>query len=196
MTRKFAFVTALALGLIGGWTSHAAAGLMPVNVSVTPEGDNYRWTYAIVLPTDSQLQAGNYFTIYDFAGFVPGTESMPAGWAFSSGNVGPTPSGVVPADDPAIANLHWQYTGPTITDGQTGLGNFWAVSTYSGPVDSFFTARTNRTSDGRIDTNITTTTVPVPGAQPQVPEPGTLALAGLGLPVIGFGWFRGRRKRA
>ena len=196
MTRRFAFVTALTLGLIGGLTTTARAGLMPVNVSVTPEGDNYRWTYAIVLPTDSQLQPGNYFTIYDFAGFVPGTESMPAGWEFSSGNVGPTPPGVIPTDDPAVTNLHWLYNGPAITDGQVGLGNFWAVSTFDGPVDSYFTARTNRTSDGNIDSNITTTTVPVPGAGPQVPEPGTLALAGIGLPVIGFGWFRTRLRRA
>jgi hypothetical protein len=172
----------------------AQAGLMPVSVTVTPEADNYRWTYAIVLPTDSQLQAGNYFTIYDFAGFVPGSAHMPAGWEFSYGNIGPTPPGVVPTDDPDVPNLHWYYNGATITDGQTGLGNFWAISSYDGPVDSYFTARTNRTSDGHIDTNITTTTVPVPG--PQVPEPATLAMAGLGLPLVGFGvWARRHRAR-
>lgn len=191
MARRFAVIAMLALGFLA---APVRAGLMPVAVSVTPEGDNYRWTYAIVLPTDSQLQAGNYFTIYDFAGYVTGTESMPEGWEFSYGNVGPTPPGVVPDDNPDLPNLHWYYTGATITDGQIGLGNFWAISTYDGPVDSYFTARTNRTSDGRIDTNITTTTVPVPG--PQVPEPGTIALAGVGLPMIGLGWWiRARRVR-
>jgi len=31
---------------------------------------NSSWTYAVVLPTKS-VQTGNYFTVYDFAGFVP-----------------------------------------------------------------------------------------------------------------------------
>ena len=46
----------------------ASAGLLPTNVQVNPEAGNFRWTYAIVLPTDMKLQSGNYFTIYDFAG--------------------------------------------------------------------------------------------------------------------------------
>lgn len=172
-----------------GWmllSTPLQAGLLPVNVTVTPEADRFRWTYAIVLPTDSQLQAGNFFTIYDFAGFVPDSVAMPEGWVFSTALTGPTSPEVIPFDDPTIPNLHWAYSGETITDGQIGLGNFWAVSIYAGPVDSYFTAQTNRTSDGQLDTNITTTSVPVPG--PQVPEPATLALAGLGLPLIGLGW--------
>jgi hypothetical protein len=142
------------------------AGLIPVSVSITPEADRFRWTYAIVLPSDSQLRAGNSFTIYDFAGFVPESGSMPPGWVFSSVPIGPTPPEIIPFDDPTIANLSWIYTGESIIDGQTSLGSF---------------------SDGLLDTNITTTSVPVPG--PQVPEPGTLALASLGLPVLGLGWF-------
>ena len=50
-------------------TPRAEAGLIPVNVSITPDGGNFRWTYSVVLPTDMKLQAGNYFTIYDFAGY-------------------------------------------------------------------------------------------------------------------------------
>jgi len=163
------------------------AGLIPVSVSITPEADRFRWTYAIVLPSDSQLRAGNSFTIYDFAGFVPESGSMPPGWVFSSVPIGPTPPEIIPFDDPTIANLSWIYTGESIIDGQTSLGSFSAVSIYSGAIDSFFSAQTHRTSDGLLDTNITTTSVPVPG--PQVPEPGTLALASLGLPVLGLGWF-------
>ena len=167
---------------------------MPVGVSVTPEAGKFRWTYAIVLPTDSQLQSGNYFTIYDFNGYVAGSAVAPAGWAPTLANVGPTPELVRPDDDPTIPNLSFRYTGPTITAGQTGLGNFWAVSAYQLPTDSFFTARTNRSSDGGIDTNITSTSVPVPTATPvgpTVPEPTTLALAGLGLPLVGFArWLR------
>ena len=171
----------------------AAAGLLPTQWSVTPEDGNYRWTYAIVLPTDSQIRTGDYFTIYDFAGYVPGSNSQPGDWTFTSQNLGPTPPDVVPMDDPAVPNVSWQYTGPTVTTGQIGLGNFWALSAYGQSADSFFTASTHRTSDGRTDNNITTTTVPVPVAVPPVPEPATLALVGLGLPLAAL---LRRRKRA
>jgi len=189
MIRRRLASVAAAFGLSVATTATATAGLLPVSVSVTPEANNFRWTYAIVLPTDSQLQSGNYFTIYDFKGFVADSVVTPAGWEFTLSNVGPTPDLVNPVDDVNLPNLSFRYTGDTIDAGQTGLGNFWAVSQYGNKTDSYFTAQTNRTSDGRIDTNITTTTVPVPSGvepPPSVPEPTTLALAALGLPLVGL----------
>lgn len=181
--RTMALVTVLTC-LAGGT---ARAGLLPVNVTVTPDAGQYRWTYAIVLPTDSQIRSGDYFTIYDFAGLAPRTNSQPTNWVFSEANLGPVPAGVLPTDDPTLPNLSWTYTGPTVSSGQLGLGNFWALSAYSEATNSAFTARTHRTSDGRIDTNITDTVVPVPTAPPPgVPEPGTLVLAALGVPFLGL----------
>lgn len=171
----------------------ATAGLLPVQVTVTPESGQFRWTYAIVLPTDSQLRTGDYFTIYDFAGYNANSNSQPGDWVFSTQNVGLTPPEVLPPDDPALPNLTWRYTGPTVTTGQIGLGNFWAISDYGDSVDSLFTASTHRTSDGKKDVNITNTTVPVPSATPNVPEPATLVLVGLGLPLAALAR---RRKRA
>ena len=169
------------------------AGLLPVNYSTTPESGNFRWTYAIVLPSDTQIKSGDYFTIYDFAGYVPGGDHAPAGWAFTSANIGTTPPWIAPNDNPTLPNLTWTYSGPTKT-GQDGLGNFWAVSEYGTSTTSDFAAHSHSQINGSGNSNITTTTVPVP--VPPVPEPGTLVLAGLGLPFVGFLRRRNRRNVA
>lgn len=187
--------------------SSAEAGLLPVSVTVQPEAGNFRWTYSVVLPTDMKLQAGNYFTIYDFAGYVSGsgmvTSAGPAAeysqyWTMTTSNVGPTPDRLNPQDDPNLANLTFTYNGPTIPNGQLGLGNFVAASTFGNTGASFFTATNPQALSGDIDSNITSTLVPVGSIVPDpvgTPEPTTLVLAGLGLPLIGLGRYL-RRKPA
>src|SRR3954451_12268704 len=67
------FAVAAATVAVG---SSSQAGLLPVSVTVTPEANNFRWTYSIVLPTDMKLQSGDYFTIYDFGGLVAGSQFL------------------------------------------------------------------------------------------------------------------------
>jgi|GEM_PF-397520 len=174
----------------------AQGGLLPVRVSVLPDSGYYRFTYAIVLPSDALLRPGDYFTIYDFDGLVPGSDRVggtpyASYWSFSSAGAGPVPPGVLPPEDPGIPNLTWTYHGPILGASQTGLGNFWALSIYPDTKDSWFAARTG-VVNGRNDQNITPTTVPTPKAPPPpppVPEPAAWVLAALGLPLLSL-WRR------
>src|SRR5256885_16236655 len=86
------FALALALALAAAATTPARAGLLPVSVTITPEAGNFRWTYAITLPTDVKVQSGDYFPVYDFGGLVAGAIAAPDGWTCSTSKLGPTPS--------------------------------------------------------------------------------------------------------
>ena len=176
----------------------ADAGLLPVSVTVQPEAGNFRWTYSVVLPSDMQLQSGNYFTIYDFAGYQSGSGMVSSAapdpsfsqyWTLSTAAVGPTPDRLNPQDDPEITNLTYTYNGPNIPSGQLTLGNFVATSSFGSTRESFFTAVNQTAASGEIERNITTTLVPQGTTPPDpvgTPEPTTLVLAGLGLPLVGL----------
>jgi hypothetical protein len=193
------FIVAAATGVAIAMSSgKAEAGLLPVSVTVQPEAGNFRWTYSVVLPTDMKLQAGNYFTIYDFAGYQAGSANVTSAnpdpsfsqyWKLSTTNLGPTPDRLNPQDDPNITNLTYTYNGPEIPAGQMTLGNFAATSTFGSTAPSFFTATNPQALSGNIDSNITSTLVPMGTEIPapiSTPEPTTLVLAGLGLPLIGL----------
>ena len=195
--------TAAAVAALSGGT--ASAGLLPVSVTVQPEAGNFRWTYSVVLPTDMKLQAGNYFTIYDFAGYKAGSGTVTSAspdpsysqyWTMTAAKLGPTPDRLNPQDDPTIENLTFTYTGPGIPSGQLTLGNFVAASTFGTAGTSYFTATNPRAAGGETDSNITSTLAPrgteIP-APISSPEPATLVLAGLGMPLIGLGRYLRRR---
>jgi hypothetical protein len=212
---KFGLATAVAVGLLGS----ANAGLLPLTANAVPDGNNYRYTYGVMLTSNSQLIKGDQFVIYDFNGFIDGSAMQPAAFSFATAKVGGNAGRTVPNDNPEMPNLVWTYTGDTPLIGQIGLGNFTALSTQpAASVTTDFVSKTqveDPNGDIRDEDNIThtkapsgtdkqpdpvveppTTTTPDPVSPPAgVPEPSSMILLACSVPfVAGARYLRNRRQ--
>jgi hypothetical protein len=137
----------------------------------------------------------NFFRIYDFAGYVPGSATAPANWAITVANSNPTPPPNVilqHGDDPGIANITFTYTGSVPLTGPVSLGNFTAQSIYSG---SKMTIKDYAGQSTNVGTSIPSL-IDSRGdiAVPVVPEPAAVLSAGVGAILLGIGYIRNRRK--
>jgi hypothetical protein len=201
-TKRLLATLVLTSGLLA-LTATAQAGLIPNKVTVTPDGDQFRWTYNVVVTSDVYVKPGDYFTIYDFSGPVVVDPTAPnTTWQVSTQNIGITPDKTNPLDDPNIPNYTWTYSGAENIVGSTGLGNFSLLSPFSLSSLSDFTSATHRQDNNDPENNITSTVTPVAAPPPppddpttdppaETPEPASLALLGVALP---FAWMKLRRR--
>jgi hypothetical protein len=129
-------ICGLVVGL-GLLSSMASAATIVVDPVVSGSGP-WTFTYSVTL-FDSDLQADDFFVIYDFRQYVGGTIFAPANWAASVQNLGLIPYNQTPTDNAAVANLVFTYKGATLTTGPLGvlpLGNFGAQSIAGGQLDA------------------------------------------------------------
>ena len=181
----------------------ARADIIPTFTGVTPSGSNTVWNYTIDITSGQNVTTGDFFTIYDFGPFIAGTAVQPSGWTLSSSLVGITPSQTAPPDNPALLNLTWTYSGPTIIG--VGLGPFEVtiagVTPSPVPIrNSHFAAEATligSPAGTKVD-NVGLISVPVLG--PTVPEASTFSLLVSASVLMGVGWiisrFRKRQLRA
>jgi len=158
----------------------AQADIIPTLSSITPDGSDFQWNFSVNVTVDQRVEAGDYFTIYDFRGLIPGSNTEPANWIFTSALLGVTPPTVLPADDPTAFNLTWTYSGQDVILGQMFLGTFSVLAMTDQSTTANFTAHATRSSGPDIGTkidNIGVVSVPVPEMSALAPLVGIGALS-------------------
>jgi hypothetical protein len=188
--KKISLVVAAGFALLAG----ARADIIPtLNAVTSGTGGNFDWSYRATLTQDENAvsggsNGGDYFTIYDFGGFVPGSNAQPAGWVFSYSLLGTTPPKVTPTDDPTIYNLTWHYVGgpglPTEINGPQNLGMFSAESTTNLLKEGEFAAEATKNTgpfSGTPVDNIGSVAIPIPEMSALLPMLGVCVIGGIAL---------------
>ena len=186
--------------------SAAHADIIPSLTVSSPikVGSLYQYTYTATLAADQALLTGNYFTIYDFQGFV-NFGTLGTGFSGMTSLLGMTSSRVNPTDSASVLNATFTYSGPTINmpmgGGQgtsTELGTFQIFSRFNGLGLIDFSSqgtKNNGVAIGTLIDNVGQTAGPLDGGGigAGVPEPEAWAMLVVGFGVVGFS---ARRRRS
>jgi hypothetical protein len=195
------------------------ADILLTLVSVTPTGGDFMYTYDAMLTSGSVLHtagggantgfspSNNFFTLYDVQGLVTGSESYGGILGVGTNQMhtepltGVNPPGIpapIPPDSGSILNITTYWTGADITasTAPVDLGTFSFLDT--NPLGSAMLAYAGATQKLEmfpdvLANNLSQVAGPGPSGPPVVPEPATLLLLVMGLPVAGL-YYRRRNQ--
>jgi len=187
----------IVIGLTLALLTVRCEGALSVNLGVlSPSGRITEFGYLVTIaPESDEVRAGDFFRIYDFAGYVPGSIIIPSGWTASVSLTDSPPPGtaLLYGDDPTLVNLTFTYTGAApILGGSSGqiIGPFDAESLGASLAPPAMTSKDFVASitnaiypSGGLNgpTFVSEGTVAVPAP---VPEPASLGLLTLATPLL------------
>ena len=134
--------------------------------------------YSGSVQNNQQVNSGDYFTIFDFAGLVSGSGPS-SNWVFNiEHDVAGQP------DNPAVADATFTYTGSPIIGqpGKTLLGIFTLKTTATGQQQGPYVFETTRSNGGNAVSSIDQSGITtIAAGASAVPEPSAMLLVGTGL---------------
>ena len=163
-----------------GLASAVQADTIQVSL-VSHSGDTYTYeAEQVAAPgVKVRVETGDFFTIYDFAGYIAGSATDVGDWKFSTANDGPDGIYQGPTDNPSLPNLTWTYQGTGLAQVENGsllLGQFSARTSYAGETLGLYSSQDHQYNGTAFALAGHTATVTVAA----VPLPG-IAWAGMGL---------------
>jgi len=110
------------------------ADIIPVFNVATPLGGGItEFSYSVEIPANTRVNTGDYFTIYDFNGYVAGSAFAPVDWDPSIQATGIDVPGQSGITDTSVENITFTYTGAATIFGPVnpvgGPGAFGADTT-------------------------------------------------------------------
>jgi hypothetical protein len=134
--------------------------------------------YSGSVQNNQQVNSGDYFVIFDFAGLVSGSGPS-SDWVFNIQNdVAGHP------DNPSVTDATFTYAGSSIIGqpGQTPLGIFTLKTTATGQQQGSYVFETTRSDGGNAGSSIDQSAITtVAAGASAVPEPSAILLVGGGL---------------